>query len=135
MTMTVVEPTSREMNVATASTSYELGSQSVFKQMLMEGDAGGLESMTPEGLSFDIAFTRDDKSVAGVSAAYQSTDYIRIEPAYASGTSPAFGLSKQGMFITSAKYNLDGSSPIQADLDMILRSVKITVVDTTPIYP
>jgi len=137
MTMTVVEPTSREMNVATASTSYELGSQSVFKQMLMEGDAGGLESMTPEGLSFDIAFTRDDKSVAGGGvAAYQSTDYIKIEPAYVTGTtSPAFGLSKQGMFITSAKYNLDGSSPIQADLDMILRSIKITVVDSTPIYP
>ena len=95
--------------------------------------------MTPEGLSFDIEFARDDLSSvgAGLTAVVgtHSTDYIKIEPAYTSGTSPAFGLSKQGMFISSAKYNLDGSSPIQADLAMVLRSVKITVVDTTPIYP
>jgi hypothetical protein len=129
MSMTVVEPTSRSMNVATASSSYEVGSQSVFKQMLMEGDVGGWDSMTPEGLSFEIQFSRDDLTV-------ESTDYIKIEPDYVSGTtSPAFGLSKQGMFISSAKYNLDGSSPIQADLDIILRSVKITIVDSTPIYP
>jgi hypothetical protein len=109
--------------------------------MLLEGDVGGLSSMTPEGLSFDIEFARDDLgSIASGGTAVvgtDSTDYIKIEPdlSLTSAGAPQFGLSKQGMFITSAKYNLDGSSPIQADLDMMLRSVKITVVDTTPIYP
>ena len=129
MTMTVVEPTSRAIDEVGSSTAgYEQGSSSVFKQMLIEGDAGGLTTATPEGLSFEIQFSRDDLSSG-------STDFIKIEPAYTSGTSPAFGLSKQGMFISSAKYNLDGSSPIQADLDIILRSVKITIVDTTAVYP
>ena len=128
MTMTVVEPTSRATGGLAASPTYDQGSQSVFKQMLMEGDVGGWDSMTPEGLSFEVQFSRDDKTTA-------STDYIKIEPSYASGTAPAFGLSKQGMFISSAKYNLDGSSPIQADLDIMLRNVKITIEDTTPIYP
>jgi len=84
--------------------------------------------MTPEGISFEIQFSRDDLTTT-------SKDYIKIKPSYASGTAPAFGLSKQGMFISSAKYSLDGSSPIQADLDIILRNVEIEIVDTTPIYP
>jgi hypothetical protein len=136
ISMTVVEPTSRAAQVATASSGgYEQGSQSVFKQVLMEGDAGGLDSMTPEGLSFTIEFSRDDLHSTGVGV-LRSTDYIKIEPDYVSGTtSPAFGLSKQGMFIQAAKYNLDGSSPIQADLDIILRNVKIEIADTTPVYP
>ena len=129
MTMTVVEPTSRATTESGASTAgYEQGSQSVFKQMLMEGDVGGLESMTPEGLSFEIQFSRDDLTTA-------SKDYIKITPSYATGSSPAFGLSTQGMFISSAKYNLDGSSPIQADLEIILRNVEIEIVDKTAVYP
>ena len=94
----------------------------------MEGDKSGLTGTSPEGLAFEIIMSRDGLGDAG-------TDYIKIEPDYASGSSPAYGLSKQGMFIQSAKYNLDGSSPIQADLDILLRSVKITVVDSNPIYP
>ena len=129
LTMTAVEPTSRASLAATQSVLYEdsLGS-SIFKELLMEGDKSGLTGTSPEGLAFEIIMSRDGLGDAG-------TDYIKIEPDYASGSSPAYGLSKQGMFIQSAKYNLDGSSPIQADLDILLRSVKITVVDSNPIYP
>jgi hypothetical protein len=94
-----------------------------------------MESMTPEGLSFEIEFSRDDKASADPATSVSSRDYIKITPSYASGTSPAFGLSTQGMFIQSAKYNLDGSSPIQADLSLILRNVEIEIVDKTAIYP
>jgi len=129
MSMTVVEPTSRAASEAGSSESgYELGGQSIFKQMLMEGDYGGLTSSTPEGLSFEIQFSRDDLTTS-------STDYIKIKPSYKSGSSPSFGLGNQGMFIASAKYSLDGSSPIQADLEIMLRNVEIEIVDTTPIYP
>jgi hypothetical protein len=130
MSMTVVEPTSRAVTEEGSSAlGYERGGSSIFKQMLMEGDAGGLTTTTPEGLAFEIQFSRDDLGTG-------SSDYIKIEPDYASGTAaPAVGLNKQGMFISSAKYNLDGSSPIQADLDILLRSVKITIVDTTAVYP
>ena len=96
----------------------------------MEGDKdNGLLGTSPEGLAFTIYMSRDGETSG------TSTDYIKIEPDYASGSDPAYGLSKQGMFIQSAKYNLDGSNPIQADLDILLRSVKITVVDNNPIYP
>jgi len=130
MSMTVVEPTSRAVTEEGSSAlGYERGGSSIFKQMLMEGDAGELTTTTPEGLAFEIQFSRDDLGTG-------SSDYIKIEPDYASGTAaPAVGLNKQGMFISSAKYNLDGSSPIQADLDILLRSVKITIVDTTAVYP
>jgi len=134
LSMAVVEPTSRAATEAgSSSVGYERGGSSVFKQMLMEGDAGGLTTATPEGLAFTIEFSRDD--LISQSDGSGSADYIKIEPAYSTGTSPAFGLSRQGMFISSAKYNLDGSSPIQADLTAVLRSVKITVGDTTPVYP
>ena len=133
LAITAVEPVSRAADANAASVLYEDGlGSSVFKELLMEGDKdNGLIGSSPEGLAFEIFFSRDSLTEDG-----GSIDYIKIENGYVSGTtSPAFGLSKQGMFIQAAKYNLDGSSPIQADLDIILRSVQITVVDKMPIYP
>jgi len=142
LAITAVEPVSKAAS-ATAGFDYAYdggsadtvsvdyhdgGGNSIFKEMLMEGDYAGVSGTSPRGLSFEIILSKDGLADSG-------TNYIKIEPGYASGTSPAFGLSKQGMFIQSAKYNLDGSSPIQADLDILLRSVKITVVDNNPIYP
>ena len=114
----------------TVSVDYhDGGGNSIFKEMLMEGDYAGVSGTSPRGLSFEIILSKDGLADSG-------TNYIKIEPGYATGTSaPAFGLNKQGVFIQSAKYNLDGSSPIQAELDILLRSVKITVVDNNPIYP
>ena len=146
LSMTATEPVSRAASAAggfnsdyetdpsvtdTATVQYHSGlGQSIFKEMLMEGDHGGVTGTSPEGLSFEIMLSRDGLTDS------TSTDYIKIEPAYAnSGTGPQFALSEQGVFIQSAKYNLDGSSPIQADLDILLRSVKITIGDSTPIYP
>tara|TARA_R110000824_G_scaffold245895_1_gene434984 strand:+ start:64 stop:1956 length:1893 start_codon:yes stop_codon:yes gene_type:complete len=132
LSMTAVEPYSRASDANAQSLLYEDGlGSSIFKEMLMEGDKdNGLLGASPEGLKFEIFISRDNEGSAS------STDYIKIEPGYASGTSaPAFGLSTQGMFIQSAKYNLDGSNPIQADLDIVLRSVKITIGDSLPIYP
>jgi len=131
LSMTAVEPSSRASNANAQSLLYEDGlGSSIFKEMLMEGDKNnGLLGASPEGLKFEIFMSRDNEPST------TSTDYIKIEPAYASGTEPVFGLSKQGMFIQSAKYNLDGSNPIQADLDIVLRSIKITIGDTLPIYP
>ena len=142
LAITAVEPVSKAAS-ATAGFDYAYdggsadtvsvdyhdgGGNSIFKEMLMEGDYAGVNGTSPRGLSFEIILSKDGLADSG-------TNYIKIEPGYASGTAPAFGLSKQGMFIQSAKYNLDGSSPIQADLDILLRSVKITVVDNNPIYP
>ena len=144
LAITATEPTSRAGSAAagydsdyetdpsvpaTQTVNYHDGlGQSIFKEMLMEGDHGGITGTSPEGLSFEIIISRDGLLDNG-------TDYIKIEPDYATGSSPKYGLSTQGMFIQSAKYNLDGSNPIQADLGILLRSVKITIADSTPIYP
>ena len=129
LTMTAVEPISRASAATVQSVMYEDGlGSSIFKELLMEGDKdNGLIGTSPEGLAFEIIMSRDGLGDAG-------TDYIKIEPDYASGTL-GYSLSNQGMFIQSAKYNLDGSNPIQADLDILLRSIKITVADSNPIYP
>jgi hypothetical protein len=142
LAMTAVEPVSRAASATagfdydydggstadTVSVDYGDGSgNSIFKEMLMEGDYSGVSGTSPRGLAFEIILSKDGLYDSG-------TNYIKIEPDFSSGTR-GFALSDQGMFIQSAKYNLDGSSPIQADLDILLRSVKITVVDNNPIYP
>ena len=44
-------------------------------------------------------------------------------------------LNKQGIFINSAPHSVTGDNPFQVDLDMIFRSLKITILDNVPIYP
>ena len=41
----------------------------------------------------------------------------------------------KGAFITSANHSIDGNNPIQADVDMIFRNMKIEIYDQLPVYP
>ena len=71
-------------------------------------------------------------------------DYIIIDipPADSGGAgSPTEGtdntnqLNKQGIFINSAPHPISTDNPFQIDLDMLFRSLRITIVDSVPVYP
>ena len=41
----------------------------------------------------------------------------------------------EGIFINSAPHSITGDNPFQVDLDMVFRSLRITIVDSIPVYP
>jgi len=105
----------------------------LFKQLLLEGDYGaGGGSEYRRGFTSTLKFERGNN------------DSITIDiPPEADGTvgSPTDGtdntnqLNKQGIFINSAGHDISGENPFQVDLDMIFRSLRITIVDSVPVYP
>ena len=51
------------------------------------------------------------------------------------GTDNTNQLNKQGIFINSAPHTVTTDNPFQVDLDMVFRSLRITIVDSIPVYP
>ena len=123
MSATVALPDS----VATDSTA-QTGALELFKQLLLEGDYAG--SIDRRGFTATLRFDRG------------SNDYIIIDiPTAATAGSPVEGtantsaLNNQGIFINTAQHGITGENPFQIDLDMIFRSIKISIRDTVPVYP
>jgi len=100
----------------------------LFKQLLLEGDYGaGGGSKFKQGFTATIKFERG------------TNDHIIIDiPGSSTAGTPTAAtnqLNKQGIFINSAPHSVTGDNPFQVDLDMIFRSLKITILDNVPIYP
>ena len=105
----------------------------LFKQLLLEGDYGaGGGTIYRRGFTCTLRFDRG------------TNDYIIIDipPADSGGAgSPTEGtdntnqLNKQGIFINSAPHAISTDNPFQIDLDMLFRSLRITIVDSVPVYP
>ena len=126
MSASVVLP---DINALSAATTPSLtNATELFKQLLLEGDYDG--SIGKRGFSATLQFTRD------------TNDYIYIDiPTSTTAGAPTEGtdntsqINKQGIFITSASHAIGDGAALQADLDMILRGIKITIKDNVPIYP
>jgi len=133
MSASVALPDADVNSGAVVGDAAQTGATELFKQLLLEGDYGaGGGSVYKRGFTATIKFERG------------ANDYIIIDiPPEADGTvgSPTEGtdntnqLNKQGIFINSAPHNIGTDNPFQVDLDMIFRSLRITIVDSEPVYP
>ena len=104
-----------------AGTSTSENANALFKELILEGDYGTPSAANKAGIDIVLTFERgtNDKIVVTVP----------------DDGSAAKGLNQQGAFITSANHSIDGNNPIQADVNMVFRNMKIEVFDTLPVYP
>ena len=94
----------------------------------MEGDYGGTTAATARsGFTISLRFDRG------------ASDNIIIDiPGSTTAGTPTDGsnsLNSQGVFINTAPHNLSTDNPFQVDAEMIFRALKITITDSTPVYP
>ena len=108
--------------------------RNVFKEMLLAGDYRGTRGLS--GFAIELTFARS------------ATDRIQIripgenfsDNANEAGTSTSTGQvtstgGEQGAFIRSATHNINDANPIEAELDIIFRSMIINIQDSEPVYP
>ena len=107
---------SEDSSAANSATGHRL-----FKELILEGDYGTPTAPNKRGLAIVLTFTRG------------TNDKITITIPD-DGTANK-GLNEQGAFITSANHSIDGNNPIQADVEMIFRNMKIEILDDLPTYP
>ena len=131
MSASVVLPDADVVNSAIVSTAAQDSALELFKQLLLEGDYGAAN-----GTVYRRGFTASLKFERGTNDSIT----IDIPPAAIVGA-PDEGsdntnqLNKQGIFINSAPHGITGDNPFQVDLDMVFRSLRITIVDGVPVYP
>ena len=102
------------VNSATSDTT------SLFKQLMLEGDYGA----GMKGFNIQLVFTRG------------TNDTITIDiPGDGASTGAAVGLDQQGAYLLEAPHPIDGSNPYEVSASMMFRNLKITVVDSEPMYP
>ena len=126
MSASIALPDADVAHNATAANSTQSSALELFRQLLLEGNYGG-DSPNMKGFSATIKFERG------------TNDYIIIDipGSTTAGTPTATGssLNSQGIFINSAPHSITTDNPFQIDVDMIFRSLKITVRDNVPVYP
>jgi len=128
MSATVVLPDADVTAGATAANASQDSALELFRQLLLEGDYGA-NSGNKKGFTSSLRFDRG------------TNDYIIIDiPGSAAGSAGTpstvtSDINSQGLFITSANHAIGGGTAMQVDLEMILRGVQITIVDSQPVYP
>ena len=104
-----------------AGTSTSENANALFKELILEGDYGTPSAANKAGIDIVLTFERGTNDKIVVTVPDDAT--------------AAKGLNEQGAFITSANHSIDGNNPIQADVNMVFRNMKIEVFDTLPVYP
>ena len=93
----------------------------LFKELILEGDYGAEGSADMSGFKVVLTFTRG------------SNDSITFTIPN-DGTAAAGG-GEQGAFIRSAAHGITGDNPLQTDVDILFRNMKIEINDSEPFYP
>jgi len=117
----------------TSANSGQDSATELFKQLLLEGDYGaGGGTIHRRGFTASLKFERgtNDYIVIDIPTSTNSGGGTPVE-----GTDNTNQLNKQGIFINSAPHAVTTDNPFQIDLDMLFRSIKITIVDSVPVYP
>ncbi|HAI45036.1 MAG TPA: hypothetical protein DCM40_46630 [Maribacter sp.] len=130
MSATVALPdASVDSNAAHGSASQD-GALELFRQLLLEGDYGSDASPNRKGFTATIKFQRgaDDHIIIDI-----PTSGTVGDPSDANDIGS--GLNNQGIMINTATHSITTDNPFQVDVDMIFRSIKITIKDTEPVYP
>jgi len=130
LTATVALP-----DTAAAATSTSHGTATaLFKELLLEGDYGTDTNPNMSGFTASLEFVRG------------TNDKITIDmPGIDSGatafgtpgtpSAAAEGGNNQGILLRTAPHSITGDNPLQAEVDALIRNIKITVDDGIGVYP
>ena len=96
---------------------------SVFKELLMEGDFGS----GMQGFNIELRFDRaaNDSIVISIPGDYTGT----------AGTGAGTGGNNQGAFIRTAPHAITEANPMEVEADILFRNLSIVVKDAVPVYP
>ena len=107
---------------------------SLFKELLLEGDYGSDLNPAMKGFTVSLEFTRGTNDRITI-------DMPGLAPGATSFGTPGTpitageGGNAQGVFIRTAPHGITGDNPLQTDVDMLIRNMKITVEDNIAVYP
>ena len=100
---------------------------------MLEGEYDG--NIGKRGFSATLQFTRGENDYIYIDIPTSTTAGAPSQGQEGSSSDVTADLNKQGMFILSATHAIGEGAALQADLDMMLRGVKITIKDNVPVYP
>jgi len=134
MSASVVLPDADVVNTALVSAASQDSALELFKQLLLEGDYGaGGGSVYRRGFTATLKFERGTNDSITIDIPPETDGGVGNPNASDGDISNQ--LNKQGIFINSAPHSITGDNPFQVDLDMVFRSLRITIVDSIPVYP
>ena len=107
---------------------------SLFKELLLEGDYGTDIAPNMKGFTVSLRFDRGTNDyividIQGLDAGATSFGTAGTP------TAPASGGNNQGVFIRTAPHGITGDNPMQVSLDLMIRNLKVTIVDKIGVYP
>ena len=109
------------------SASATTSARSIFKELILEGDYGTDTPGTANasdgmsGFAITLTFTRGSNDTITITIPNDGT--------------AAQGAGEQGAFIRSAPHGITGDNPLQTDVDILFRNMKIQIKDSEPFYP
>tara|TARA_R110002020_G_scaffold73446_8_gene188153 strand:+ start:2379 stop:4097 length:1719 start_codon:yes stop_codon:yes gene_type:complete len=115
MACTLVLPDADATESATVANS-----QTLFKELLLEGNYGTTTTPSNTGFSVVLTFTRGADDTITITMPDDGT--------------AAQGIGESGAYIMSATHNITTEGPMQIEVDMIIRNLKIVVVDSDYLY-
>ena len=125
MTATVALPDTA-LNTANSLDS----ATALFKELLLEGDYGSDDNPNMKGFSGELEFRRGDNDRILIQLPGLDDAQANFTP-----VAPDEGGFNQGVLIRTAPHGITGDNPMQAELDILVRNMLITVEDNISVYP
>ena len=125
MTATVALPDTA-LNTANSLDS----ATALFKELLLEGDYGSDDNPNMKGFSGELEFRRGDNDRILIQLPGLDDAQANFTP-----VAPDEGGFNQGLLIRTAPHGITGDNPMQAELDILVRNMLITVEDNISVYP
>ena len=105
-------------------------SRTLFKELLLAGDYRGTQGL--RGFAIELTFTRSTND--SITIRIPGENFDSNANAGDGGNATSQG-GEQGAFIRSATHNVSDANPIEADVDILFRSMIINIKDSEPVYP
>ena len=105
-------------------------SRTLFKELLLAGDYRGTQGL--RGFAIELTFTRSTNDSITIRIPGENFDSNANDGSDGNATSQG---GEQGAFIRSATHNVSDANPIEADVDILFRSMIINIKDSEPVYP
>lgn len=109
--------------------------RNIFKELLLAGDYRGNSGM--KGFTIELTFTRgtnDSISIIIPGESLNGNANASSNNNTTAGDTSSEG-GRQGAFIRTAAHNINDANPIEAEVDILFRSMIINIVDNQPVYP
>ena len=115
MACTIVLPDADATESATVANS-----QTLFKELLLEGQYGTTTAPSNTGFAITLTFTRGASDTMTITIPDDGT--------------AATGVQESGAYIMAATHNITTDGPMQVEADVIFRNLKIVIVDSDYLY-